>query len=175
MYTINGNKLPNLRMTQMNAHIHKIPTHLCPVVELFQQVFVQVRGTNSSNPLAPDQSFQLLPGWLKVSQSLAVALHGPRGRYDDRVKLGHCQRLAGYRWETNKIVKKKCSYQLCVIFYSAWKCCWRDLKLTHLHCISDRRLTRLTQEQLYCKSKATVNMLSLNHGCLLPFITCFTT
>lgn len=44
-----------------------IPPHLSPVVELFQQIFVQVRGANGSDPLALDQSLQLLPGWLKVS------------------------------------------------------------------------------------------------------------
>lgn len=80
---------------QMNVHIHNIPTDLSPVVELFQQILVQVRSANGSNSLAPNQGFQLLPGWLKVSQSLAVTLQWPRWRYDYRVNLGHGQRLAG--------------------------------------------------------------------------------
>lgn len=168
-YTINKDAphLSILKMTQIRVHIQKIPTHLSPVVELFQQIFVQVRGANGGNLLASDQSLQLLPGGLKVSQSLAVTLQGPRWRYDNRVKLGHCQRLAGWGWETNKAVSwvefrfKKGSYQLWVIF-KCWgkKCCWRDLKLTHLHCISDRGLNRLTQEQLDCENKATINMSS---------------
>lgn len=62
-----------------------IPTHLSPIVELFQQIFVQVWGANGSDLLALDQSLQLLPGWLKVSQSLAITLLGPRWRYDNRV------------------------------------------------------------------------------------------
>lgn len=33
-----------------------------------------------------------------------------------------------------------------------------NLKLTHLHCIFDGRLTRLTQEQLDCENKATVSL-----------------
>lgn len=80
--------------TNYGSHTHKIPAHLRPVVQLFQQIFVQVRGADGGNPLAPDQSLQLLPGWLKVSQTLAVALQRPGWRYDDRVELGNCQRLA---------------------------------------------------------------------------------
>lgn len=52
----------------------KLPTDLSPLIELFQQIFVQVRGANSSDLLASNQSLQLLPGWLKVGQTLAVAV-----------------------------------------------------------------------------------------------------
>lgn len=83
-------------MAQIKNGINNILTDLSPVVELLQQIFVEVRGANGSDPLAPDQSLQLLPRWLKVRQTLAVTLRRPGWCYDDRVKLGHGERLAGY-------------------------------------------------------------------------------
>lgn len=56
-----------------------------------------------------------------------------------------------------------------IIFKSPWKCCWSDLMLTHLHCISDRGFNGLTQEQLDCENKATINMSSRTH-CFVCFV-----
>lgn len=72
-------------------------THVSPVVELFQQVFVQVRGADSSNLLVSDQGRQLLPGRLKISQGLAVPFHGSRGSNNNRVELRHTQCLASLK------------------------------------------------------------------------------
>lgn len=72
-------------------------THVSPVVELFQQVFVQVGGADSSNLLVSDQARQLLPGRLKISQGLAVPFHGSRGRNNNRVELRHTQCLASLK------------------------------------------------------------------------------
>lgn len=77
-------------------------THISPVVELFQQLFVQVGGADSSDLLLSDQFLQLLPGRLQISQTLAVPLQGPRGRDDNWVELRDAQRLAGFRIEDEK-------------------------------------------------------------------------
>lgn len=77
--------------------MHENPSNLSPVVELLQQIFVQIRRTDGHNLLAPDQSLQLLPRWLQMRQSLAVALQRPRWSYDNRVELGNSQRLTSCR------------------------------------------------------------------------------
>lgn len=122
-----------------------VVTHISPVVELLQQVFVQVRGADSSDLLVSDQCLQLLPGRLKIGQTLAVPLPAARRRDDNRVELRYAQRLAGLeipeeqrRFKNPDFVRIGCSLGGA-----------GDRQLTHRHCISDGGLSRLTQEQLH--------------------------
>lgn len=94
-----------------------VVTHISPVVELLQQVFVQVRGADRSDLLVSDQCLQLLPGGLKIGQTLAVPLPAARGRDDNRVELRYAQRLAGFeireeqtRFKNPGFVRIGCSF-----------------------------------------------------------------
>lgn len=96
-----------------------LKTYVSPVVELFQQVLVQVRGADSSNLLVSDQCLQLFPGRLKISQTFAVPLQRPRRGDDNRVQLRYAQCLAGFKIrEEQKWFKTPISLELgvfCVV------------------------------------------------------------
>lgn len=135
--------MSNLLWRSVSVSMKRPPPHLGPVVQLLQQVFVQVGRPDGCYLLAPDQSLQLLPRRLQVSQTL-VSLQRRRRRDDDRVQLGHCQSLTSWRWETEmkSVVAGKTRGDTA----NVW-----DAKLTQIHSVSDGGLARLAQEELHCK------------------------